>query len=419
MNLAVSNVESRLNILQGQIYVACRLGAWCFSEDQKLYYSTAPNQEAYHAFLVADQCLKYAYQNTEPKARPHIICGKLGLTWIYEWVYLQQGGRFLVILGPSYLQKSAVEFSLQQLERTGTSPQMHRQHLNVLNDVPALDWRMLRQYAGMLHFTIYEKNIDGDSLTPELPTEAVLSSGINRDCIGDDSLPINDFQRMVGYERLLLDALGKSTTLPVDVETFGELQDFYQLDPLRQIKDNVIIFTALCARSAIASGVPLYTAKSMESDWICKIERSQSPAETAKTLRGMYSAFSITIQNQSECTGLSKAVRECRDYIRMNYTRELKLEDLAKRVGYAEYYLTRKFYKETGEKLTDYIRSVRIDAAKTMLITSREDIQAISEELQFGSRSYFDRVFQQKVGVSPAKYRENVGRCDELLRRED
>ena len=93
----------------------------------------------------------------------------------------------------------------------------------------------------------------------------------------------------------------------------------------------------------------------------------------------------------------------------MNYTRPLSLDEIARQVGYTEYYLTRKFTKETGMKLTEYIRSVRINAAKVMLLTSKKDIQQISEELQFGNRSYFDRVFRQETGVSPARFRDTLG----------
>ena len=102
-------------------------------------------------------------------------------------------------------------------------------------------------------------------------------------------------------------------------------------------------------------------------------------------------------------------MRDCREYIRLNYTKALTTEEIARHCGYTEYYLTRKFAKETGMKLTDYIRAVRLDAARVMLLTSRKDIQQISEELQFGSRSYFDRVFRQEVGMSPRRYRETRG----------
>lgn len=415
MNLAVVNVEARLNILQGQIYVACRLGAWCFSEAQKLYFSTAPNQDIYYDLLKSDQCLAYAYRNIEPEARPHIISGALGLAWVSEWVHLRQGGRFLVILGPVYLHRDSVEFSLQQLEQTGLTQQEYRRYLNALNDVPTLELHVLRQYAGILHFTIYELGVDSGSVLPEFSEGNVPSLTANQQFQEDTSALTTDFQRIAECEKRLLDTLGKSGDLSLDARTYrGKLQDFHLRDLLRQVKNNTIIFTALCTRNAIAAGVPLYTAKTMESDWVCKIEQSRSPAETEKLFRGMYSAFSHEIQNHSKCIGLSKAVRECRDYICMNYTRELKLEELAKQVGYAEYYLTRKFYRETGEKLTDYIRSVRIDAAKALLITSKRDIQSISEELQFGSRSYFDRVFRQKVGISPAKYREAAGYYDNI-----
>ena len=95
--------------------------------------------------------------------------------------------------------------------------------------------------------------------------------------------------------------------------------------------------------------------------------------------------------------------------MRLNYTKPLTAEEIARHCGYTEYYLTRKFAKETGIKLTDYIRSVRLDAAKVMLLTSKKDIQQIGEELQFGSRSYFDRVFTREVGVSPKRYRDTMG----------
>ena len=42
MKRAMQDVENRLLILAGQIYAACRLGAWCFDEGKHLFISTAP-----------------------------------------------------------------------------------------------------------------------------------------------------------------------------------------------------------------------------------------------------------------------------------------------------------------------------------------------------------------------------------------
>ena len=53
MKLARSDVEYRLSDFQGQVFSACRMGAWCFNEEKHLYLSTAPHQEEYHLFLRA------------------------------------------------------------------------------------------------------------------------------------------------------------------------------------------------------------------------------------------------------------------------------------------------------------------------------------------------------------------------------
>ena len=135
----------------------------------------------------------------------------------------------------------------------------------------------------------------------------------------------------------------------------------------------------------------------------------RSFSQGAKVMQEMYGAFLNQVRLYQQSTGLSRGVQECRDYIRANYNKSLTTEEIARHCGYTEYYLTRKFRKETGMKLTDYIRSVRLEKAKVMLLSSGRDVQQISEELQFGSRSYFDRVFRQEVGMSPRQFRETMG----------
>ncbi len=79
-------------------------------------------------------------------------------------------------------------------------------------------------------------------------------------------------------------------------------------------------------------------------------------------------------------------------------------------MGYSTYYFSKKFNKEMGIKVTDYIKQVRIDQAKIALITTKRSIQDISDSLQFGTRNYFSKVFREIVGVTPAAYRERMGR---------
>jgi len=407
MKRARKDVEYKLNDLQGMIYAACRLGAWCFSPQKELFYTTAPHQQEYHMLLELGGCLDAAMARQELPGLPYILTGGLGLGWIAEWVHLIQGGSFLVILGPFYLKNSSIDDSLKKLDQRGLSVHLRQNYLRILGDVPFVHEDSLRGYACMLHFTCYEENLSRNSIifegvraeepeTPLRPQEAPASE--------------NDYERLVAHEDMMLRCLRQGLAPESFSNDYqGEVQDFYLKDNLRQIKDNLIIFTALCARNAIRGGASVPSAKHKESKWINRIEHMTSYGEAGQITGKMYEEFQRLVLISRDTDGLSKAVRDCQDYIRMNYTSPLTTEDIARHCGYTEYYLTRKFTRETGLKLSDYIREVRLEAAKVMLLTSKKDIQQISEELQFGSRSYFDRVFSREVGMSPKQFRETRG----------
>lgn len=408
MKRAHPQVEHRLNILQGMLYAACQLGAWCFDKQKHLFFTTAPHQQEYHMLLQTGNCLDAAVKKSDLPGRPYVLTGEFGLGWIAEWVHLQNGGHLLVFLGPMYLKNSSIEDSLQKLHRHGLSQHLRQDYLRILGDIPFIHHDSIKNISCMLHFACYEENLSREEILFEAAQQETMNKKRSEE--NESNETENDFARMVAHENMMMRHLREGRA-PGDDENYyqGELQDFHLKDALRQIKDNLIIFTALCARTAINRGVSLNIVKTRESKWIGRIEAIRVFGDASRIVKRIYADFQRLIRQVSEADGLSKAVRDCQDYIRMNYTKSLSAEEIARHCGYSEYYLTRKFSKETGMKLTDYIRSVRLDAAKVMLLTSQKDIQQISEELQFGSRSYFDRVFRQEIGMSPKQFRETRG----------
>lgn len=407
MKCARPDVEYRLNDLQGMLYAACRLGAWCFDEKKNLFFSTAPHQQEYHMLLQAGGCLDAAVGKADMPGLPYVLTGEMGLGWIAEWVHLQNGGGFLVILGPLYLKNTSVEESLQRMDRRGLSPHVRQDYLRILGEIPFIHPDSLMHFACMLHYICYEEYLSRESIRYEAIGNPAAEKEEEREVPKSE----NDYGRMAAHEeKLLRDLKEGRDPVPEENGYQGEIQDFHLKDGLRQLKDNLIIFTALCARTAVRGGVSLSIAKTREGDWIRQIEAIHGFGAGSQIIQSMYGDFQRLIRSAGEADGRSKAVRDAQDYVRLNYTRSLTTEEIARYCGYTEYYLTRKFSKETGMKLSDYIRQVRLDAAKVMLLTSQKDIQQISEELQFGSRSYFDRVFRQEIGMSPKQFRETRGR---------
>ena len=101
----------------------------------------------------------------------------------------------------------------------------------------------------------------------------------------------------------------------------------------------------------------------------------------------------------------SPPVLACMGYVQTHLNAPFALQALAEATGYTAYYLTKKFQKETGSKLSAYIRDARLAQAKHQLETSNESIRAISEKFCFGTPSFFSTAFSKKYGFSPAQCR--------------
>ena len=76
--------------------------------------------------------------------------------------------------------------------------------------------------------------------------------------------------------------------------------------------------------------------------------------------------------------------------------------------GYAEYYFSRKFKRETGMSPAEYIRKKRLQKAAVLLLTTGQDVKEIGASLQFCSHSFFSDCFRREYGVSPSQYRRNA-----------
>jgi YesN/AraC family two-component response regulator len=129
-------------------------------------------------------------------------------------------------------------------------------------------------------------------------------------------------------------------------------------------------------------------------------------ADAAHIGHTMYDDFIHLVHKGRANPDLSPQIQSCCDYIELHAEEKLSLSDLASHIGYADYYLSRKFKTETGFSINDYIKIVKVEKAKTLLLSSDMSIQGICERLQFGSRSFFAETFKEIAGIPPAAFRE-------------
>lgn len=100
-----------------------------------------------------------------------------------------------------------------------------------------------------------------------------------------------------------------------------------------------------------------------------------------------------------ECLG--NAVR----IIQNEYDSQLISDDMARRVHLSRSYFCQCFKKIMKMSFNHYVRNVRIDKAKDLLVNSNCSIQKIGERTGYADEKYFSRIFRSSTGMLPSTYR--------------
>ncbi len=82
------------------------------------------------------------------------------------------------------------------------------------------------------------------------------------------------------------------------------------------------------------------------------------------------------------------------------------IDDIIKSSGYSHSQYLRKFKEATGIPLIQYLMNLRIDHAKSLLLSTQKSVLEISYEVGYDSVNYFIRTFKARTGgMTPLQYR--------------
>jgi AraC family transcriptional regulator len=98
-------------------------------------------------------------------------------------------------------------------------------------------------------------------------------------------------------------------------------------------------------------------------------------------------------------------LRQVTEFIADNYSRDLRLAELAHVAGMSSFHFAREFKRSTGTTPHQYLIKFRVERAKALL--ARHDLPLIEVGLQagFSHQSHFTRLFRRVTGTTPNAYR--------------
>lgn len=113
----------------------------------------------------------------------------------------------------------------------------------------------------------------------------------------------------------------------------------------------------------------------------------------------------IDITRQDVVTDSAIIVR-CLDYIDSNYTRDIKLDDVARELGVNRYYVSRIISDNLNCNIRTYINKRRVELARHMLANSDMTVIEIGYMCGFDTSRTFYRAFKKETSLTPKEYKQ-------------
>ncbi|KIL38987.1 hypothetical protein SD70_22865 [Gordoniibacillus kamchatkensis] len=102
----------------------------------------------------------------------------------------------------------------------------------------------------------------------------------------------------------------------------------------------------------------------------------------------------------------SKLITDILRFLEEHYSEDISLQTLAEQFYVNSSYLSRLFKEEAGQIYTKYMMQLRIEKAKHLLKSTHKKVYEVSEEVGYTDVKYFNKIFKDMTGLTPAEYRD-------------
>ncbi len=215
--------------------------------------------------------------------------------------------------------------------------------------------------------------------------------------------------------------------------SFDRYPQFRQIRLLLEEAKRGVLFRAA---ASIAPTVVSSVTSSAVSTAICSVAATSAAAEAGDTVRRLLSVFP-GLKGFCQLTGLlellqamavsaskkllaspcyyekfptagNKRIDKIISFINSNYTRPLRLDEMAEMANMNSSAFCRFFKEATEKTFLQYVADMRIGYACKLLAIGDMEVAQIAVECGFDSIQHFNRTFKQLTGMTPTQYRSQI-----------
>ncbi len=179
-------------------------------------------------------------------------------------------------------------------------------------------------------------------------------------------------------------------------------------NPLRQAKNIFIASITLITRKSIAGGLDIETAYQLSDSYIQEVEKMSDVNEIILLSGTSILDFTNRVKETKIPVDMSPDIYQAIQFISNHTNQPVTVVDVANYLKIDRSTLSKKFKKELGFNISDYINRRKLEEAKSLLRFTDKTISVISEYLCFSTQSYFQNVFKKKYGITPNEFRKKI-----------
>ena len=184
--------------------------------------------------------------------------------------------------------------------------------------------------------------------------------------------------------------------------TTGHLSD----NPVKNYQFLFVASITLASRFCIEGGMPTEEAFNLSDLYIRQMERCASVDDIFALHDVMFRDYTERMRAIRRKEAFSRPVVRCMDYIENHLQEPMTVRLLSENMGISASHISTLFKKEIGIAVSEYIRRMRIDTARSLLQYTEFSCLEIAEYLCFSSDCHFSQVFSRYTSQTPREYRK-------------
>lgn len=156
-----------------------------------------------------------------------------------------------------------------------------------------------------------------------------------------------------------------------------------------------------CIRHGNFSGIPSMITENLKKQAFVEITK----ARTQKELIDIIEQLLEDLMEAHEKYGVgaySQTIRRAVEYIHSQRFQPVSAGDVARHLQVERTSLSKRFHQETGQTITDYIHSMKMDVAEELIHSSNYSLLEISDLLGYSSYNYFYKVYRKYKHCAPS-----------------